>query len=263
MKKIFFSLVFIFLANFFTITPAYCEEDFFIDSNFVEAKNKVKIPSSKVAKSVEKTKKKGLFSKKNTKTKFNYATNQEEEIPQGYYGTLPDIKSDFAYKKQAMPSSNQNDLEVIPSEEIVEENLKPAPFDDALFLDMVIKKEKESDYVKDIQKTKLALSNLKKCIEEEGDIQRFNASVNMVEMYVQNLKAKYEDKSESFKESYIDVLNTNYYAKLLGNLKYDANYYARYIPTNQGKYSKDNISLEEEKLLNRINRTLLLLNNES
>ena len=110
MKKIFFSLIFIFLANFFTIIPAYCGEDFFIDSNFSEAKNKIKISASKVAKSVEKTKKKGLFSKIKTKTKFNYATNREEEIPQGYYGTLPDIESDFAYKKQSAPSSNQNDL---------------------------------------------------------------------------------------------------------------------------------------------------------
>ena len=191
MKKFLFSLVFILLANFFTINSAYCEEDFFIDSNFVEAKNKMKIPSSKVAKSIEKTKKKGLFSKQKIKTKFNYATNKEEEIPQGYYGTLPDIEADFAYKKQHLPSSNQTDMKIPVADEFVEENLKPAPFDDALFLDMVIKKEKDSDYVKDIQKTKMALTNLKNCIEEEGDIQRFNACVNMVEMYVQNLKKKY------------------------------------------------------------------------
>ena len=34
------------------------------------------------------------------------------------------------------------------------------------------------------------------------------------------------------------------------------------IPTTEGKYSKDNITLEEEKLLQKINRTLFLLNNE-
>ena len=85
----------------------------------------------------------------------------------------------------------------------------------------------------------------------------------MLELYTQNFKKKYENKSESLKESYIDVLNTNYYSKLLGNLKYDSNYYARYIPTQQGKYSKENILIEEEKLLNRVNKTLFLLNNES
>ena len=118
-------------------------------------------------------------------------------------------------------------------------------------------------YVVKETELKHALENLKKCIEEQGSIQRFNACVNVFELYVQNFKKKYENKSESLKESYIDVLNTNYYAKLLGNLKYDSNYYARYIPTNQGKYSKENIAFEEKKLLDRINRTLFLLNNEN
>ncbi len=263
MKKSYLSLILILLINFSTGNLVCCGEDFFIDSTFVEAKNKMKIPVQNVARAVEKTKKKGLFSKQTIKTRFNYATNQEEEIPQGYYGTLPDIKSDFAYKKQAGPSSKEIDIKVPNEDELNEENFKPAPFDDDLFLDMVIKKEPDSEYVNDIQKTKYALTNLKKCIEEEGNIQRFNASVNMVDLYAQSLKKKYENKSESLKESYIDVLNTNYHAKLLGNLKYDANYYSRLIPTTEGKYSKDNITLEEEKLLQKINRTLFLLNNES
>ena len=127
---------------------------------------------------------------------------------------------------------------------------------------MIIKKEPDSEYLNDIQKIKFALNNLKKCLEEKGDIQRFNACVNGLELYVQSLKKKYENKSESLKESYIDLLNTNYYAKVLGNLKYDANYYARFVPTQNGQYSKENITLEEEKLLNRVNKTIFLLNNE-
>ena len=55
-----------------------CGEDFFIDSTFVESKNKVKIPAQKVAQSIEKTKKKGLFSKQTKKVRFNYATNEEK-----------------------------------------------------------------------------------------------------------------------------------------------------------------------------------------
>jgi hypothetical protein len=77
---------------------------------------------------------------KKKNSKFNYQTNKEEAIPEGYYGTLPDIEADFEYKKQTMPSTSQIDMK-IPSEDIKEENLKKAPFDDSLFLDMVIKKE--------------------------------------------------------------------------------------------------------------------------
>ncbi|MBR5304699.1 MAG: hypothetical protein IKU37_07735 [Candidatus Gastranaerophilales bacterium] len=254
MKKIFISLILIFLAHFFTIKPAYCEEDFFSTENF--KKSKPKPPTQSVARAVENTKKKGLFSK------FNRKTNNTENENQGYYGTLPDVEADFKYKKQTKPSSSQIDMK-IPNEEIKEENLKKAPFDDSLFLDMVIKKEPDSQYVNDIQKIKFSLNNLKKCLENKDDIQKYNACVNGLELYVQNFKRKYENESESLKESYIEVINTNYYAKVLGNLKYDANYYSRYVPTQKGQYSEENISSKEEDLLNRINKTLFLLNNET
>ena len=60
----------------------------------------------------------------------------------------------------------------------------------------------------------------------------------------------------------MEILNTNYYAKVLGNLKFDANYYSRYIPVQDGKYSKENIANEENLLLNRVNRTIFLINKE-
>lgn len=256
MKKFSLSLILIFLAYFFTIIPSYCEEDFFINGEFSEAKNKKLTPISNISKSFENSKKDGFLSK--------FKRNKEEESAQkGYYGILPDIGKDFKYKRQQAQTTTKNDLKTVEESEIKEENLKKAPFDDSLFLDMVIKKEPTSEYVNDIQKVKFALKNLKDCLENESDIQRFNACVNSLELYVQNLKRKYENKSESLKESYIDLLNTNYYAKTLGNLKYDANYYARFVPTQDSKYSKENISHEEQKLLNRVNRTLLLLNNEA
>ena len=250
MKKTFFSLNLILLAHFFTINCAYCEEDFFANSNFKEAKSQ-----SKISQAVKE--KKGFFSKFKKEKK----SNPEEQT--GYYGTLPNISRDFAYKKQVANTTSEIDAKIPTKEELDNENLKPAPFDDALFLDVIVKKEKNSQYVNDIQKTKFALNNLKKCIEEQGDIQRFNACVNVIDLYVQNLKTKYKDKSESLKESYIDILSTNYYAKLLGNLMYDANYYSRYIPTNQGKYSKENIANEQKELLAKINKTIFLINNES
>ena len=85
----------------------------------------------------------------------------------------------------------------------------------------------------------------------------------MIDLYSKNLKLKYQEKSESLKESYIDILTTNYHAKILGNLLYDSNYYARYIPTSQGKYSEQNIKNEKSKLLARLNKTLFLINNET
>ena len=249
MKKFFISLNLILLAHFFTINFAYCEEDFFSNSKFekskaVNSKNSIK-------------------DKINIFSKFKKDSNKEDGETKGYYGTLPNISRDFAYKNQSSSTTNEINAKIPTDEELQNTELKSAPYDDALFLDVIVKKEKASNYVNDIQKTKFALNNLKKCIEEQGDIQRFNGCVNVIDLLVQNLKNKYQDKSEAYKESYADILNTNYYAKILGNLMYDANYYSRYVPTSQGKYSKENIQKEQQALLVRINKTIFLINNES
>ena len=255
MKKHLSLLYLIFFTLFFTINNAYCEENFFIDSSFQEAKIKPKVDSKKIAKSIGETKKKWSF--------FSFKKDKDEEAEnKGYYGTLPNIEEDFKYKKK-VSEPVKIDSQAPQEENLNDNNLKSAPFDDALFLDKIIKKEPNSQYVNDIQKIKFALNKLKQCLENSGDIQYFNGCVNMLELHVKNLKEKYENESESTKESYIEILNTNYYAKVLGNLKYDANYYSRYVPTQEGQYSKENITAKEELLLDRINKTIFLLNNES
>ena len=175
---------------------------------------------------------------------------------------MPNIKRDFKYKEPtSTPAPEIKDM--LPNEALNEDNLKEAPTNDSLFLDVIVKKEKSSNYINDVQKTKFALQNLKKCIEDGGDIQRFNGCVNMINMYSKNLQTKYENQSDSLRDSYINIQNTNYHAKVLGNLLYDANYYAKYIPTQTGQYSKENIEAKKADLLKRINKTLFLIANES
>jgi len=269
MKKFFIYLSLILFFNFLYIVPAYCEEDFFSSSNFKQAEaSKENVTKKELTKQELKKAKKEekREAKKQKKLQKEFAKSKNKDIKpedtKGYYGTLPDISGDFKYKQQSAVSSSSNSR-VLDEEDIENENLKKAPVEDALFLDIIVKKEKASNYVNDIQKTKFALQSLKKCIEDGGSIQRFNGCVNMVDLYTKNLKAKYENKSESFKESYMDILATNYHAKVLGNLLYNANYYSQYVPTNSGEYSKENIEKEKQKLLNRVNKTLFLINNES
>ncbi len=263
MKKFLISLNLIVLSFFFTINFAYCEEDFFLDTPFEDAKSKPNIIQKDKIENIKNiTKQKTNWFSKFFKDKIS-KKEETEEAKKGYWGVLPDIENEFKYKRQDAISKNKDELKIPSEEDLYDENLKKAPYDDALFLDVIVKKEKSSNYLNDIQRIKFALSNLKKCIEEDGDIQRFNACVNVIDLYSKNLKLKYQEKSESLKESYIDILTTNYHAKILGNLLYDSNYYARYIPTSQGKYSEQNIKNEKSKLLARLNKTLFLINNET
>lgn len=265
MRKFLISLI---LALIFTAPLARCEDALFLGVPYQDTNNKMNLPNVQKQEppKVQEEQKKGIFSKfkkKNNDKKYNYDTNKLEEVPKGYYGTLPDIARDFKYKQQTVNSNRDPEAKIPTRKELEEENLKQAPYDDALFLDVIVKKEKASNYINDIQKTKFILNSLKTCIEEQGSIQRFNGCVNLLDLNVKNLENKYSNSSDSLKESYSDILNTTYYSKLLGNLMYDANYYARYIPTQQGKYSKENIELKKKDLLNKINKTLFIIANES
>ena len=269
MKKL-LSLELVMLLFFFAGGCAFCEDSFYIGTPYDDTKSKMSFPMSNNIQEAQPTtqkEKKGLklFKSKKPKKqkKYNSYTNKTEVIPQGYYGSLPNIGQDFKYKQPiSQPTSADIDA-YIPEDTVDSENLKEAPFNDTLFLDVIVKKDKESNYINDVQKTKIALTNLKKCIEENGDIQRFNGCVNMVDLYSQNLQKKYENKSDSLRESYIDILNTSYHAKVLGNLMFDSNYYARYVPTQTGQYSKESIQEKKQALLKKINKTLFLIANES
>ena len=137
--------------------------------------------------------KEGFFSSLINKFKKD---KKDDEPKRGYYGELPDISREFQYKKPAQTIDRKEEYKVPTLEElnseIESEKLKQAPLKDALFLDNILKKEDTtSEYLKDIQKTKYALLNLKKCIEENGDIQRFNACVNMLDLLCINFEEKY------------------------------------------------------------------------
>ena len=183
MKKFYISLNSIILTFFSATCLSCCAEDFFIDTQFRELKNNQPKIIQKISETKEVAKekikeKKSWFSKKEkkkkitgfeTKKRFNPETNETEEIPRGYYGTLPNIQEDFKYKQQT--SSSPKQIDALPLDEVDKETFKPAPFDDSLFLDVIIKKQEDSTYLKDLHKIKFTLNNLKDCLENSCDIQ--------------------------------------------------------------------------------------------
>ncbi len=240
MKKIL--LLFCIIAFLSAMPSGFCRQD---GPVFEDKPSKMEVFKEKI-KNV-----KNIFKKKDTKNAQN----------QGYYGSLPDIEREFSYKRDSNPLTKSKDTKTL--EEINRANLKDAPFDDPLFLDVIVKKQKASNYINDVQRTKNAITSLKNCIETKGDLQRFNGCVNLVDLYVRNLKGKYQNTEDAYRTSYREILTLNYHAKILGNLKYDANYYARYVPTETGQYSKTNINFQEQNLLKKINKTLLEINSET
>jgi len=268
MKKSLISLNLIVLLTLCTINCFCCADDFFLDGNFSEVKEVPKTPSVQDTKTqalknqnsiIEK--KDSLISKFKKDRKEKQAKNAKSinDMPKGYYGVLPDIYSDFRYKKKTPSTPKDEELKIPTVEELDEEEYREAPYNDTLFLDNIVKKEKTSDYVNNLQKIKYSLTCLKEALENDYDIQRTNAAINMVDLNTQYLQSKYQNQTEALKESYKQIVAVNYYSKVLGNLLYDANYYSRVVPVSDGQYSEDNIKSEKRKLLNKVNKALFLI----
>lgn len=196
------------------------------------------------------TKKKGaskFFSKKN-KPSF------DDEA--GYKGTLPSIKSEFKHKAK-------NDISIDKKEDnpdnYTPEEFQKSKIDDPLFLDVILNKEKPSSYIKDMLQVMRFLETFRKVIENNSDIQRFNANVNLLDLYARRIEKLYSEKPEGMSPSYYQLLELSYKAKVLGNLKYDANYYSKFSPITGTKYEAQNIKAEEEKLLVDLDKTVFLI----
>lgn len=176
----------------------------------------------------------------------------------GYYGTLPDVKGDFEYKKE---TTETNPERKYTEKDIQDGLLLDAPLGDPLFLDVIIKKDKSSTYINDLVKIKETLEKLRQCITDEASIQFFNANVNILDLQTKALEKKYDTTSYAQTNSYYAVRHVNYSAKILGNLKFDANFYSRYMPLQDSIYTPQNIKAKSGELLEEIEKTIYEIGN--
>lgn len=239
MKKIFL-VIFIFFTLF--NSQAFCaDENAIINPNGTYNQPKKESIISKISN----------FFKRDKKSDINLEGK-------GYYGTIPDINKDFEHKKEA--------TQTIPQKQYSEKDLKDgllldAPLNDPLFLDVIIKKDKNSDYVNDLMKIKETLEKLRECIKNDASIQFFNANVNVLDLQTTNLEKKYQYSAYAQTNSYYAVRHVNYSAKVLGNLKFDANFYSRYMPIQDSVYAPKNIKEQSAALLTEIERTIFEIGN--
>jgi len=176
---------------------------------------------------------------------------------QGYYGTLPNIEREFDYLKQ---NNKKTSLDGKYKDTLIDEmNLQKSPVQDDLFLDVILKKEKNTKYTQDVLRFIPIFERFKTCISESCNIQKFNANVNVIDLYTRRLEKDYEYSPESSSESYYLIRNIAYLSKLQGNLKYEANFYSKYMPLQGSIYSKENIQKKDMELILELDKTIFAL----
>lgn len=189
-----------------------------------------------------------------------YAKNNETPSAikdKGYIGTLPDLNqsSQKSTPEEAQPAfkyedgfNDQNDI-------------KPIPRNNPAFINIIMKKDKTSQYINDLNSIILIIESLQTTIEDQGDVQKFNAKAYYLKSNVEYFRDKYKNKAEGSYLSFKKVMTLNTQVQSISQLRMEREMYSPYVTEAQSGnlFSKNNINTQLDYLLSEIKTTLVVL----
>ena len=177
----------------------------------------------------------------------------------GYIGTLPDLTGDFVPKTTPAESSS---VQAIPSKDFNSStSIKPAPENDPTFVNIILKRDKASQYVNDVNDFIPVLESLYDLIEEGGSVQLFNAKAFFLNKSIDYFRDKYADKPESQFVSYKKLMDLNTHLRSIALLRNEAQKYNPYLAySGEGYiYNPNNIQEQLDYLKIEIEQVILAL----
>lgn len=175
----------------------------------------------------------------------------------GYVGTLPDLNRGYEVKQ-----SPKSKPEIIPSKDFNSENeLKPVPKDNPAFVNIIIKPDKTSQYVNDIYEILPLLEDINDLIEDDSDVQLFNAKIYYFNKSAEFLRDKYKDRPESQFVSYKKLMELNTHTKSIALLRNEAIRYNPYLAYGDEGYiyNPNNINEQLQFLKKEIEQAIVIL----
>lgn len=177
----------------------------------------------------------------------------------GYKGSLPQIEPQFDYikstPKTTQPLFNANDeLDAPP-------NYVKTPRDNKTYIDLILKKDKTSPYINDLNDVIPILEKMQKCIDEQGNVQKFNAIASSIIDHADYLNEKYADKPEKYYITFKKLQELSAQARAIATLRCESQIYIKYMTyQNEGQvYSKENIQRQVTYFSHELKATLQLL----
>lgn len=175
----------------------------------------------------------------------------------GYVGTLPDLTRTHSAKE-----ARKDKVEVRPAKDFNSENaLKPVPRDNPAFVNIILKSDKTSQYVNDLNEFIPLLENIYDLIDNGSNVQIFNAKVFYLNKNADFFRDKYNNKPESHFISYKKLLELSMHAKSLALLRQEAERYNPYLAYGNAGYiyNPNNITEQLGYLKTEIEQTILIL----
>lgn len=192
----------------------------------------------------------GAFFKKN---------DVKSDTSNGYVGTLPNLKNNV------IPEEPQKSTPVFDKTTTFhsDNSIKPTPTDDPSFVNIILKQDKMSPYVSDLQEFIDMFEQILESVENKEPNQRFASRVYYLNINTNYFMDKYEGRTESSYESYKKIVEISNRTKEISQLRADAEKYKRYLAyTDTGSiYSQNNIDRELDGLKVEIERAITVLKN--
>lgn len=181
----------------------------------------------------------------------------DENEGKGYLGKLPDVTKNFGTSE---PSSAKPIFEKTENFHSVNQ-LKPIPREDPSFVNIILKPDKTSQYITDLNDFILMLEKIYSSIENREDVQKFVARVYFFTKNTDYFRDKYLGKPESYYTSYQKLMELSLHAGTISQLRSEAEKYKPYLAyTGAGKiYSSNNIDQQLEYLKTEIEQTINVL----
>lgn len=175
----------------------------------------------------------------------------------GYLGILPDLTRKYAPK-----NSEKKPVQAIPAKDFNSDaTLKPVPADDPTFVNIILKPEKVSKYVKELYEFIPMLEEISDIIDDNENVQIFNAKVYYFNKSADYFRDKYNGKPESNYISYKKLMELNTHARSVALLRSEALKYNPYLAYHSEGYvyNPNNIQQQIGYLKTEIEETILIL----
>lgn len=180
-----------------------------------------------------------------------------EPTGSGYVGKLPDLTKGF---KTTEPQSTKPIFEETKDFNSSQE-IKPVPRDNPAFVNIILKEDKTSPYLNDINDLLPQLENLLLCIENNSDVQKFNAKAFFFNKTIEYLKDKYNGLPESSYTSFKKLLELSIHTQSIANLRAEAEKYRPYMAYSGSGYlyNENVINQQLDYLKTKIEETIVVI----
>ena len=175
----------------------------------------------------------------------------------GYVGTLPDVTKNFT---QSAPKSTKPVIEHVENFHSADQ-VKPAPRDNPSFVNIILKQDKTTQYVVDINEFIPMLEKIYDSIESKENVQLFNAKVYFFNKNADYFRDKYIQKPEGEYISFKKLMEVSTHAKSIALLRAEAEKYNPYLAYGGAGYIYDpnNIGEQLNYLKTELERVIMLL----